>query len=125
LAPASFTPRAHDLLERGAHVAVFDDFSSGLEANLAAVAGEVELIRGTILDPAALARAMRGRDAVSHHAAQLEITKCIDDPLGDLTTNVIGTINVLAAARDAGVKKIVKRVVGVRLRSERDRRAIG
>jgi UDP-glucose 4-epimerase len=96
-----------DLLERGAHVAVFDDFSSGLEANLAPVAGEVELIRGSILDLAALGAAMRGRDAVSHHAAQLEITKCIDDPLGDLTTNLIGTINVLSAARDAGVKKIV------------------
>ncbi|MEO7040286.1 MAG: NAD-dependent epimerase/dehydratase family protein [Candidatus Elarobacter sp.] len=96
-----------DLLERGARVGVFDDLSSGLAENLAPVAGEVEFIRGSILDSAALARAMRGRDAVSHHAAQLEITKCIDDPLGDLTTNLIGTINVLTAARDAGVKKIV------------------
>jgi UDP-glucose 4-epimerase len=96
-----------DLVRAGARVTVFDDFSSGLEENLAAVRDGVDVLRGSILDREALARAMRGRDAVSHQAAQLEITKCIDDPLSDLETNLVGTINVLVAARDAGVKKIV------------------
>jgi len=96
-----------DLLAAGDRVTVFDDFSSGLRENLNAFDGEVEIVEGTILDADALIAAARGKDALSHQAAQLEITKCLEDPLDDMRTNLVGTINVLNAARIAGVERVV------------------
>jgi UDP-glucose 4-epimerase len=97
------------LLAAGAaHVRVLDNYRTGREENIAAVRGSVEVIRGDILDPETLDRAVRGMDVVSHHAAQLEITRAIDDPVGDLTTNTIGTLNVFAACARAGVRRIVQ-----------------
>jgi UDP-glucose 4-epimerase len=96
-----------DLLAAGYRVTVFDNFSSGSRDNLASLDGDVEIVEGDILDRDALLAAMRGREIVSHQAAQLEITKCLEDPLDDMRTNLVGTINVLEAARRAGVAKIV------------------
>lgn len=98
---------AEDLVRAGYRVTIFDNFSSGLRENLAGVEGEVEIVEGDILDVESLFAAMRGKDAVSHQAAQLEITKCLEDPLDDMRTNLVGTINVLEAARRCGVAKIV------------------
>lgn len=95
------------LVRAGASVRVFDDFGSGSRANLAAVAADVEVVEGDILDADALASAMRGCDLVSHQAAQLEITHALDQPASDLRTNTVGTLNVLAAAREAGVARVV------------------
>jgi UDP-glucose 4-epimerase len=97
-----------DLVACGARVTVYDNFSSGLEENLDGVAGPVELVRGDILDYESLRNAMHGHDAISHQAAQLEITRSIGDPIYDLTTNTIGTLYVLKAATDVGVGKIVE-----------------
>src|SRR5215467_16304552 len=83
-----------DLVELGADVRVFDNFSSGLEANLSKVAKEIEIVKGDILDQDSLEKAARGMDVISHQAAQLEITRCIDDPVLDLESNSIGTLNV-------------------------------
>lgn len=96
-----------DLLACGHRVTVFDNFSSGLRENLAGLAGDVEIVTGDVLDREAIGKAMRGKDVVSHQAAQLEITKCMEDPIGDLRTNLIGTLNVLEAARDAGVERMI------------------
>ena len=96
------------LLRQGATVRVYDSFRTGNPENLAAVAGDVEVIRGDILDRDALDRAMSGMDAVSHQAAQLEITRAIDDPVEDLTTNTIGTLNVFAACVKNGVGRVVQ-----------------
>jgi UDP-glucose 4-epimerase len=96
-----------DLVRAGYRVTVFDNFSSGLRDNLASIIGDVEIVEGDILDEAAIEKATRGVDVVSHQAAQLEITKCMEDPVGDLRTNLIGTINVLEAARKAGVERVV------------------
>lgn len=96
-----------DLLKCGHRVTVFDNFSSGLRENLAPYAGDVEIVEGDILDAAALGAAAAGKDAISHQAAQLEITKCLEDPLDDMRTNLVGTINVLEAARAAGVGRVV------------------
>jgi UDP-glucose 4-epimerase len=96
-----------DLLRAGYRVRVFDNFSSGLRENLSSVANDVEVVTGDILDTEALDKAVVGMDIVSHQAAQLEITKCMDDPLGDLRTNLVGSINVLDAARKAGVERFV------------------
>jgi UDP-glucose 4-epimerase len=96
-----------DLLASGHRVTIFDNFSSGTRENLAGVARDVEIVIGDVLDRDAVVAAARGKDAISHQAAQLEITKCLEDPIGDLQTNLIGTLNVLEAARQAGVERIV------------------
>lgn len=95
-----------DLLAAGHRVTVFDNFSSGVRENLSA-APDLEIITGDVLDRDAVVKAARGKDVVSHQAAQLEITKCMEDPLGDLQTNLVGTINVLEAARQAGVERVI------------------
>jgi nucleoside-diphosphate-sugar epimerase len=96
-----------DLVREGYKVRVYDNFSSGLEDNLRGVRNDVEVVKGDILDEEALARAMRGIDVVSHQAAQLEITLCVDDPVADLQCNTVGTLNVLKAAVKQGVQKII------------------
>lgn len=96
-----------DLLRAGYRVTVFDNFSSGLRENLATFVREVEVVEGDILDADALTAAARGKDVLSHQAAQLEITKCLEDPIDDMRTNLVGTINVLNAARSAGVGRVV------------------
>ena len=96
------------LLDAGARVRVLDNLRSGLHENLAGVIDDVEVLEGDILDRAALDRALRDVDAVSHQAAQLEITRAVDDPVEDLTTNTIGTLNVFAACAAAGVQRIVQ-----------------
>jgi UDP-glucose 4-epimerase len=87
---------------------VYDNFSSGLHENLQGVDGSIEVVRGDILDYESLRDAMRSHDAVSHQAAQLEITRSIGDPIYDLTTNTIGTLNVLKAVGELGIGKIVE-----------------
>jgi UDP-glucose 4-epimerase len=88
-------------------VSVYDNFSSGLAENLASVRNEIEVIEGDILDYDRLAHAMRGRDIVSHQAAQLEITRAVEDPIEDLTTNTIGTLRVLNACIENGVQRVI------------------
>jgi UDP-glucose 4-epimerase len=96
-----------DLVRCAARVRVFDDFSSGLRENLSAVGGDVEVIEGNILDSKALAEACKGMDAISHQAAQLEIIRCIEDPVADLRINAEGTLNIFQAAIAAGVGKVI------------------
>jgi UDP-glucose 4-epimerase len=95
------------LVEAGALVKVYDNFSTGLRENLEAVKKDVEIIEGDILDFELLEREMKGMEIVSHQAAQLEITKCVDDPIADLTSNTVGTLNVLNAAVKNNVSKII------------------
>jgi UDP-glucose 4-epimerase len=96
------------LLEQGASVRVFDNFRSGSLENLRAVEHDVEVIRGDLLDTDALESALHNVDMVSHQAAQLEITRALDDPIEDLTTNTIGTLNLFAACIQTGVSKVVQ-----------------
>jgi UDP-glucose 4-epimerase len=97
-----------DLLDAGAHVTVYDNFSSGSRENLAEVEQRIQIVEGDILDFEHLRQAMEGHDVVSHHAAQLEITKSIGDPVFDLTTNTIGTLNVLKAVDAVGITRLVE-----------------
>jgi UDP-glucose 4-epimerase len=98
---------ACDLVKSGYRVTIYDNASSGLRENIAEIADDVEVVAGDILDKQTLARAARGHDIISHQAAQLEITKCIDDPIDDLRTNLIGSINVLEVARDIGAERVI------------------
>jgi UDP-glucose 4-epimerase len=95
------------LVNQEAKVIVYDNFSFGKKENLMNSFNKIKIIRGDILDYSLLEKVMKGIDFVSHHAAQLEIFKALSDPVDDLRTNTIGTLNVLKAAQKAGVKKIV------------------
>jgi UDP-glucose 4-epimerase len=94
------------LSEQGALVVVIDDLSSGYECNLEGLPG-VELVRRSILDEKVVAEAVRGAEAVFHLAASVGNKRSIDHPLLDARINVIGTLNMLEACRQAGVPKMV------------------
>lgn len=95
------------LVHSGASVTVYDNLSTGSLDNLAAIEKEIAIIEGDILDYPRLKSALKGCDVVSHQAAQLEITKAISDPIQDLTTNTIGTINVLKACVEIGASRVI------------------
>jgi UDP-glucose 4-epimerase len=95
------------LLERGEHVRGIDNFSTGKRENLAEVLGRIEFREVDILDPEAMHQACQGMDYVFHQAAIPSVPKSILDPLGSNGANVDGTVNVLIAARDAKVKRVV------------------
>lgn len=95
------------LLERGARVRVLDDFSNGKRENLAHCADRVELIEGDIRDPGTCATACREVGVVFHQAALGSVPRSMKDPSSSIAVNVGGTANVFAAARDAGVRRVV------------------
>ena len=96
---------AEVLVARGARVRVFDDFSAGLRENLLAL--DVEVVEGDVRDFDALRRAMKGVEYVSHQAALRSVPRSVDDPMSTDAVNVHGTLQVLQAAREAGVKRVV------------------
>lgn len=95
------------LVASGAEVIVFDNFSSGKIENLERVKHDIEIIRGDILNYNSLLKACKDIEIISHQAAQLEIFKCIENPIEDLRTNTIGTLNVLNAAKENKVEKVI------------------
>jgi UDP-glucose 4-epimerase len=95
------------MVRQGMKVTVLDNFRTGLRENLTDVAADITLVEGSILEPGDVAKAMKGQDLVSHQAAQLEITRAIDDPVEDLITNTVGTLNILKAAVRLGIPKVV------------------
>ncbi len=94
------------LVGAGHDVCVIDDLSSGFEVNLAPFPG-VEFVKASILDENALRGAIEGSAAVFHLAASVGNKRSIDNPILDSQVNVIGTLNVLEAARGAEVPKVV------------------
>ncbi len=98
---------AEELARRGHSVAVLDDLSSGKEANLAHLAGKVELRKGSVCDLETVASACRGADYLIHLAARTSVPRSVLEPIETNRVNVDGTLNVLIAARDAKVKRVV------------------
>jgi UDP-glucose 4-epimerase len=96
-----------ELLLRGERVRVLDNFSTGREENLAGALPEIELIRGDIRDLDAVRAAVEGAKVVIHHAALASVPLSIQDPILCNDVNVNGTLNLLVAARDAGVRRFV------------------
>ncbi|MGC5019693.1 NAD-dependent epimerase/dehydratase family protein [Micromonospora sp. DT47] len=88
-----------------ADVRVIDNFSTGLERNLAGL--DVEVVSGSILDEQALTRATAGREAVVHLAALPSVPRSIADPVSTHEANATGTLRVLEAARRADVPQVV------------------
>lgn len=97
------------LLREGARVRVLDNFSTGSEANLAFAAGNghLEVLRGDVRDLDTVERAARGVAVIYHQAAMRSVPRSVADPLGANAHNVTGTLNVLEAARRAGVRRVV------------------
>src|SRR6202166_1431872 len=96
-----------ELVRRGHSVTVLDDLSAGKEANLAKIREEITFIRGTITDRDTIEKACRGVDYVIHLAARTSVPRSVKQPLETNQINVDGTLNVLVAARDAGVRRVV------------------
>jgi nucleoside-diphosphate-sugar epimerase len=94
------------IVERGGEVRVLDSFLTGREENLADVP-DVEVVRGDIRDLDGLRIAMHGVERVLHQAAVPSVARSLVDPLLSNEANVQGTLNVLIAARDAGVRRVV------------------
>jgi len=98
------------LLDDGANrVIIYDNFSSGDRHNIDHLRSDkrVVVVQGDVLNYNTLYNVMRKVDVVSHQAAQLEIFRALDDPLEDLRTNVLGTLNVLKAALRCKIQKVV------------------
>jgi nucleoside-diphosphate-sugar epimerase len=95
------------LVEKGWDVVVLDNLSTGHEANLAHVRDRIEFVKGSITDPAILAEVCKGAQVVFHQAALASVPRSVDDPIESNLHNVDGTLNVLVAARDAGVERLV------------------
>jgi UDP-glucose 4-epimerase len=94
------------LLERGRRVRVLDNFSTGFRENLAEVAADIDLVEGDIRDPDACRRACNGADVVYHQAAIPSVPRSMEHPQECFDANVVGTHNMLLAARDAGVRRL-------------------
>jgi len=91
----------------GHEVVVYDNFSTGKRRNVEGIAGRVTVVCGDVRDLPALRDAARGADVVFHEAALASVPRSIDDPAASDEVNVHGTLNVLLASRDAGVKRVV------------------
>ena len=96
-----------ELVRRGHSVVVLDDLSSGKEENLAEVRSKITLIKGSITDIEVVRKAMHEAEYVIHLAARTSVPKSVKDPIETNRINIDGTLNVLVAARDAKVKRIV------------------
>ncbi|HVH09631.1 MAG TPA: SDR family oxidoreductase [Gemmatimonadales bacterium] len=95
------------LVAAGHDVTVVDDLSSGRRGNLSAVRRQIRFIRGTIADVNACHRAMEGIDCVFHEAAVTSVQRSVEEPLLAHRINATGTLNVLIAAREQGVRRVV------------------
>ena len=96
-----------ELLRRNQTVKVIDNFSTGKQSNLAAFASDIEVITADISEARDLAKIFDGVDYVIHQAAIPSVPKSVADPATSHRANVNGTLNVLLAARDARVKRVV------------------
>jgi len=95
------------LVSDGHGVRVLDNFFAGKAANLEPFKDDIEVIRGDIRDVRAVTDAMRGVDIVFHEAALGSVPRSVADPLTTHEVNLNGTLNILLAARDAGVRRVV------------------
>ena len=98
---------AERLLHEGHDVQVLDNFSSGRRENILGFADEIELVEGDLQSYERAHTAVRGCEIVIHEAALPSVPRSIQDPLTSNASNVIGTLNVLLAARDSGVRRVI------------------
>jgi len=95
------------LVERGDSVVVLDNLFSGREQNLAHLRGRIEFVRADIRDRDAVRAAMTGADYVLHQAAIASVPLSVEDPETTTAVNVSGTLNILTAAKELRVRRVV------------------
>ncbi|MGH2950764.1 MAG: SDR family oxidoreductase [Solirubrobacterales bacterium] len=98
---------AERLCREGQRVRVLDDFATGKRENLAPILDQIELVEGDVRSHERVHRSVRGCEVVFHQAAVPSVPRSIQDPLTSNEVNVTGTLNVLLAARDQGVRRVV------------------
>ncbi len=98
---------AEALLDRGESVRIFDNLATGRKSNLAALMNRAQFIEGDLCDLDSVRSAVQGVEVVFHQGALASVPRSIADPVRSLETNINGTQNVLLAARDAGVRRVV------------------
>jgi nucleoside-diphosphate-sugar epimerase len=96
-----------ELVRRGHGVVVLDDLSSGKEENLSDIRGKITFVKGSITDLETVQKAVHQADFVIHLAARTSVPRSLKDPIDTNRINVDGTLNVLVAARDNKVKRVV------------------
>lgn len=97
----------HELLQRGETVRVLDNFSTGRRSNLADVYEQIDLVEGDLRSSESCRHAASGVDVVLHQGALPSVQRSVSDPFTSHDTNATATMNLLVAARDAGVKRFV------------------
>jgi nucleoside-diphosphate-sugar epimerase len=95
------------LVHDGHSVRVLDDFSAGKEENLAPFMDKIELVRGDIRNTEVVREVMKDIEVVFHEAALGSVPRSVADPQTTHDVNITGTLNILLAARDAGVRRVV------------------
>jgi UDP-glucose 4-epimerase len=95
------------LLAENHEVRVLDNFSTGDRRNLLHVAGDIEIVEGDLRSFERALAAVNGCELVFHQAALPSVPRSVQDPLTSSEVNVTGTLNLLLAARDAGVRRVV------------------
>jgi UDP-N-acetylglucosamine/UDP-N-acetyl-alpha-D-glucosaminouronate 4-epimerase len=95
------------LLAKGDDVRVLDNFSTGSRTNLAGLENDVQLVEGDLRSYERVHAAVRGAEVVFHQGALPSVPRSVQDPLTTTAVNIEGTLNVLLAARDEGVRRIV------------------
>src|SRR3954467_12829796 len=96
---------ARVLVERGDDVRVRDNFSTGFRGNLEGV--DVEIVEGELRSYERVHNAVRGTEVVYHLGALGSVPRSVQDPLTSSAVNIEGTLNVLLAARDENVRRVV------------------
>jgi UDP-glucose 4-epimerase len=95
------------LVKKGEGVKVLDNFATGKRENIAPFLGDIELVEGDLRNPDDVRKAAEGVQVVLHQGALPSVPKSVEDPVGSNESNITGTLNVLIASRDAGVKRVV------------------
>lgn len=98
---------ARFILAKGHEVVILDNFATGKKENLVDIKKQVKLIEDDIRDRKACAKAVKGCRAIFHEAALGSVPRSVADPVTSHDVNVNGTVNMLEAARAAGVKRMV------------------
>jgi nucleoside-diphosphate-sugar epimerase len=95
------------LLQDGYAVTILDDLSTGRMENLSHLKGELAFHKGDVRDPHSVRRALEGNEAVFHLAAIASVERSVQDPSGVEETNVLGTLNILKASVECGIKRFI------------------
>ena len=98
---------AEHLVRQGSSVRVFDDFSSGKRENVRSLADKAEIVEGDLRDPKSIQHAISGVRFVLHLGAIPSVIRSVEDPRTTSEVNITGTVNLLLAARAAGVQRVI------------------